>query len=112
VKGIVPVGVRDYVFDIPNFGLNFERLFSSFVQARRAAEITFVLTHLALPMPDSFTACMISACSTGETRIEMNFPRFSFLGSIGLPTLPVVSLMVSCPFSEAAVFSAMPATPL
>jgi len=33
------------------------------------------------------------------------------LESVGLPTLPVVSLMAFCPFSVAA-FSAMPLTPL
>jgi hypothetical protein len=29
---------------------------------------------------------MISSYSGGEIRVEINFPRFSFLGSIGLPT--------------------------
>jgi hypothetical protein len=32
-------------------------------------------------------AASISAYSGGDNRVEMNFPRFSFLGSIGLPTL-------------------------
>ena len=31
-------------------------------------------------------ACSISAYSGGDNRVEMNLPRFSFLGSAGLPT--------------------------
>jgi hypothetical protein len=48
-----------------------------------------VLTHSVLAMPDDLIACVISWYSTGESRVEMNLPRFSFLGSVGLPTFPV-----------------------
>jgi hypothetical protein len=60
-------------------------------------------------MPDSFMACVISAYSGGETRVEINLPRFSLLGSTGLPTFGVSVI----PFSFsilAAVCAAMPAT--
>jgi hypothetical protein len=40
-----------------------------------------------LGTPDSRTARVISSYSGGDNRVEMNLPRFSFLGSIGLPTL-------------------------
>jgi hypothetical protein len=39
-----------------------------------------------LAIPEDFTAAMISPYSGGDNRVEMNFPRFSFLRSIGLPT--------------------------
>jgi hypothetical protein len=42
-----------------------------------------------LDSPEDFMACSISAYSGGDNRVEMNFPRFSFFGSIGLPTLDV-----------------------
>jgi hypothetical protein len=40
-----------------------------------------------LASPDDLIAASISAYSGGESRVETNLPRFSFLGSIGLPTL-------------------------
>jgi len=57
--------------------------------ARRAAAINLVLTHSVFAIPDDLTAAMISSYSGGETRVEMNLPRFSFLGSIGRPTFGV-----------------------
>jgi hypothetical protein len=42
-----------------------------------------------LAIPEDFTAAMISSYSGGEIRMEMNLPRFSFLGSVGRPTLGV-----------------------
>jgi hypothetical protein len=76
--------------------------------ARRAAAISFVLTHFVLLIPESFAACVISAYSSGDSRVEMNLPRFSFLGSAGLPTFSV-SLIVSCPSLHLAetAFAAM-----
>jgi hypothetical protein len=61
-----------------------------------------------LAIPEDFTAAMISSYSGGEIRVEMNFPRFCFLGSIGLPT-GFDSLIWS--FSIlAAAYEAVPAT--
>jgi hypothetical protein len=40
-----------------------------------------------LASPDILMAASISAYSGGDNRVETNLPRFSFLGSIGLPTL-------------------------
>jgi hypothetical protein len=62
-----------------------------------------------LASPDSRTARVISAYSGGDNRVEMNFPRFSFLGSIGLPTL-FGSLILTFLNQVAAEFSATPAT--
>jgi hypothetical protein len=61
-----------------------------------------------LAIPEDFTAAMISSYSGGEIRVEMNFPRFSFLGSVGLPT-GFVSLIWSF-LILAAGCAAMPAT--
>jgi hypothetical protein len=61
-----------------------------------------------LAIPDDLTAAMISSYSGGEIRVEMNLPRFSFLGSTGLPT-GFGSLILS--FSTlVAACAAMPAT--
>ena len=60
--------------------------------ARRAAAINLVLTHSVLAIPEDLTAAMISSYSGGETRVEMNLPRFSFLGSVGRPTLGVSAI--------------------
>jgi hypothetical protein len=72
--------------------------------ARRAAFINFSRTHSVLVSPDDFMAASISAYSGGDNRVEMNLPRFAFLGSIGLPTLGV-SLMVSSFDLAATAFS-------
>jgi hypothetical protein len=53
-----------------------------------------------LASPDDFIAASISAYSGGESRVEMNFPRFSFFGSIGLPTFGVS--LISFSFDLAA----------
>jgi len=49
--------------------------------------MSLVRTHFVLPKPDPLMACVISVYSGGERRVETNFHRFCFLGSIGLPTL-------------------------
>jgi hypothetical protein len=51
--------------------------------------MSFIRTHSVLVSPDDFIAASISAYSGGDNRVEMNLPRFSFLGSIGLPTFGV-----------------------
>jgi len=48
------------------------------LQARRAAASNLVLTHSVLASPDDFMAAMIASYSSGEIRLGMNFPRFSF----------------------------------
>jgi hypothetical protein len=83
--------------------------FITIFYARRAAAISFFLTHSVLAIPEDLTAAMISSYSGGETRVEMNLPRFSFLGSIGRPTFGVSVIPFS--FSTlAAACAAMPAT--
>jgi hypothetical protein len=57
--------------------------------ARRAAANNFFLAHVVFASPDSRAARLISSYSGGDNRVVMNFARFSFLGSIGLPTLGV-----------------------
>src|ERR1039457_2532491 len=79
-------------FTNPTFNSFMEWLVFIGFYARRAAAINLVLTQFVLFMPDSFAARMISSYSGGEIRVEMNFPRFSFLGSAGLPTL-LISLI-------------------
>jgi hypothetical protein len=54
-----------------------------------------------LPIPDALMACVISRYSAGDRRVDMNFHRFSRLGSAGRPT-GFGSLIVS--FSLAAEF--------
>jgi hypothetical protein len=55
--------------------------------------MSLVRTHFVLLMPDSLAALTISWYSSCEMRVEMNFQRLSFFGSVGLPILDVVSLM-------------------
>lgn len=44
-------------------------------------------------------ACSISLYSAGESRVEMNLPRFSLSGSVGRPTFGI-SLIKSFPFTS------------
>jgi hypothetical protein len=73
----------------PTFKPSLDWLVFIWFYARRAAAINLVLTHSVLAIPEDLTAAMISSYSGGETRVEMNLPRFSFLGSIGRPTFGV-----------------------
>jgi hypothetical protein len=70
-----------------------------------------VLTDSVLASPEDFTAAIISSYSGGDSRVEMNFPRFSLLGSIGLPT-GFVSLIWSFLILVVAGYAARPATHL
>jgi hypothetical protein len=66
-------------------------------QARRAAAISFFLTHSVLESQDAAIAFSISAYSIGESRVEINLPRFFLYGSAGLPT-GLGSLMAYTPW--------------
>ena len=76
-------------FTNPTFKPSLDWLVFIWFYARRAAAINLVLTHSIFAIPDDLTAATISSYSGGETRVEMNLPRFSFLGSIGRPTFGV-----------------------
>jgi hypothetical protein len=81
--------------------------FHFWIYARRAAAINFFLTHSVFESGEALIAASISAYSNGDNRVEINLPRFSFLGSIGLPTFGVSLIWI---FSSLAVASAiMPA---
>ena len=71
-------------------GLRLKRsCFLMWFQARRAAAMSFFLTHSVLDSPEDLMADSISAYSGGESLVEMNLPRFSLFGSAGLPTFGV-----------------------
>jgi hypothetical protein len=54
-----------------------------------AAEIKAFLTHSGFLSPSRRIACVMAVYSGSETRVDMNFPRASFLGSFGRPILAV-----------------------
>lgn len=47
--------------------------------------MSLIRTHFVLLMPDSLAAFTISWYSSCEMRVEMNFHRRSFFGSVGRP---------------------------
>jgi hypothetical protein len=73
-----------------------------------AAAISFILTHSVFAMPDDLMAASISAYSGGDSRVEMNLPRFSFLGSIGLPTFGVSLIWIFSFLAAASVIMPAP----
>jgi hypothetical protein len=52
-------------------------------------------THSVLGVPDLRIAADISRYSPGETRVEMNCPRASPLGSFGRPAFLVINYLIN-----------------
>jgi hypothetical protein len=55
----------------------------------RSAAISFFRTHSVLDSPENLMAASISTYSGRDRLVEMNLPRFSLFGSVGLPAFGV-----------------------
>src|SRR5260370_1521990 len=101
---------RDCIFDKPKIFSELKMDFIFWFYARRAAAISFFLTHSVFESGEALIAVSISTYSGGDNRVEINFPPFSFFGSAALPPFGF-SLISFLPFLLPPYPSPLPPPP-